>query len=79
MLYKIERAIKNLSNIVDIKLEKCDVCKEYSVIVLYKDDSDIIICDSGRDAETLYRLLTQRVNSQNQKRLEREEETAIES
>lgn len=59
---KIDRVLKNLSNIVEIKIEDCEVYNEYSVIVLYEQGSDIIVCNDTKQVNNLYNYLTKRFN-----------------
>jgi len=59
---KIDRVLKNLSNIVEIKIEDCEVYNEYSVIVLYEHGSDIIVCSDTKQVNNLYNYLTERFN-----------------
>ncbi|MBR2969758.1 MAG: hypothetical protein IKC49_01750 [Clostridia bacterium] len=59
---KIDRVLKNLSNIVEIKIEDCEVYNEYSVIVLYEQGSDIIVCSDTKQVNNLYNYLTKRFN-----------------
>lgn len=59
---KIDRVLKNLSNIVEIKIEDCEVYNEYSVIVLYEQGSDIIVCNDTKQVNNLYNYLTERFN-----------------
>ena len=54
--------LKNLSNIVEIKIEDCEVYNEYSVIVLYEQGSDIIVCSDTKQVNNLYNYLTKRFN-----------------
>ncbi len=59
---KIDRVLKNLSNIVEIKIEDCEVYNEYSVIILYEQGSDIIVCNDTKQVNNLYNYLTKRFN-----------------
>lgn len=59
---KIQNVLKNISKVENIKLEDCSIYNEYSVIVLYKDGSDIIICDDSKEANKLYAYLMKNLN-----------------
>lgn len=67
MTYKeqLKEIYKNLQYIVDIKLEDCKVLNEYSVIVLYENDSDIIICENSAQANLIYKFLVNELNKFN--------------
>ena len=52
----VKKVINNLSKVVEIKLEDSEVYNEYSVIVLYKNGSDIIVCENRKEAKK-YELL----------------------
>lgn len=63
MMYKIKKALDNISKVENVKLENCDIYKEYSVVVLYKDDSDIIICEDSKEANTIYSILSKQLSA----------------
>lgn len=58
----IEEILENIANIEEIKIEDCVIYNEYSVIVLYKDGSDIIECENSEEANALYDSLTNKLN-----------------
>lgn len=60
---RVKNVLKNLPRIVEIKLEDCKVYDEYSVIVLYDEDSDIISCNSSDEANAVYNYLTEKFNN----------------
>lgn len=59
---QIESVLKNIKNIQDVKLEDCKIYQEYSVIVLYKNNSEIIVCESSEEANKLYSYLMKKLN-----------------
>lgn len=59
---QIKKVLNNLENVMAIKLEDVKIYNEYSVIVLYQNDSDIIICDNSEDAKNIYNFLTEKFN-----------------
>lgn len=59
---QIESVLKNIKNIQDVKLEDCKIYQEYSVIVLYKNNSEIIVCESSEEANKLYAYLMKNIN-----------------
>lgn len=59
---QLEQIIRNLPYIMDIKLEDCKPLNEYSVVVLYENDSDIIICENSAQANLIYKFLVDEVN-----------------
>lgn len=59
---QIKRVLSRLEDVEEIKLEDCKVYNEFSVVVLYPNDSDIIICDNSKDANRIYSLLTEEHN-----------------
>lgn len=59
---KIKKVLDNISKVENIKLEDCSIYNEYSVIVLYKDSSDIIICNDSKEANKLYDYLINSLN-----------------
>lgn len=64
MMYReqIKKVLSDLSDVKEIKLEDCKIYNEYSVIVLRKNDSDVIICDNSEDANRIYNFLTEKFN-----------------
>ena len=59
---KINSVLTNIKDVEEIKLEDCKVYDEYSVIVLYKNDSDIILCDDSEEANNIYNRLLSALN-----------------
>lgn len=59
---KINSVLTNIKDVEEIKLEDCKVYDEYSVIVLYKNDSDIILCDDSEEANNIYNRLMSAFN-----------------
>ena len=59
---KINSVLTNIKDVEEIKLEDCKVYDEYSVIVLYKNDSDIILCDDIEEANNIYNRLMSAFN-----------------
>lgn len=59
---KIEKVLSNLGNVQSIKLEDCEAYNEYSVVVLYENGSDIIICENSKEANKLYYYLNEKLN-----------------
>lgn len=59
---KIQNVLENISKVENIKLEDCSIYNEYSVIVLYKDSSDIIICNDSKEANKIYAYLRKSLN-----------------
>ncbi len=55
---QLKKVLRNLESIEEIKLEDCKIYNEYSVVVLYQNDSDIIICNDSSDANMIYGYLT---------------------
>lgn len=60
---KINSVLINIKDVEEIKLEDCKVYDEYSVIVLYKNDSDIILCDDSEEANNIYNRLMSALNA----------------
>lgn len=56
----IKKVSKKLNKIEGIKLEISKVYNEYSVIVIYDDGSDIIICQTAKEAEKIYEKLNKK-------------------
>lgn len=61
---QIEKVLNRSKDIKEIKLENCKIYNEYSIIVLYQNDSDIIICDNSEDVKKIYDFLTKELNKQ---------------
>lgn len=59
---RINSVLTNIKDVEEIKLEDCKVYDEYSVIVLYKNDSDIILCDDSEEANNIYNRLMSAFN-----------------
>lgn len=59
---KINSVLTNIQNVEEIKLEDCKIYNEYSVIVLYKNDSDILFCDDSEEANDIYNRLMSAFN-----------------
>lgn len=64
---QIESVLNNMENVQTIKLEDCKIYQEYSVIVLYKNNSEIIVCESSEEANKLYAYLMKKLNINKQK------------
>jgi len=54
--------LNNISNIEEIKIEDSVIYNEYSVIVLYKNNSDILVCENSDEANFLFNYLTDKLN-----------------
>lgn len=54
---QLKEVFRNFQHVVDIKLEDCKILNEYSVIVLYENDSDILICENSAQANLIYEFL----------------------
>lgn len=61
---QIEKVLNRSKDIKEIKLENCEIYNEYSIVVLYQNDSDIIICDNSEDVKKTYVFLTKELNKQ---------------
>lgn len=62
---RLKEIFRNFQHIVDIKIEDCKIYNEYSVIVLYENDSDVLICESSTQANLLYEFLIDELNKFN--------------
>lgn len=62
---RLKEIFRNFQHIVDIKIENCKIYNEYSVIVLYENDSDVLICESSTQANLLYEFLIDELNKFN--------------
>ena len=58
----IDEILQNILEIEEIKIEDCAIYNEYSVIVLYKEGSDIIECENSEEANSLFDFLTIKLN-----------------
>lgn len=47
----------NVANVESIKKELCDVYSEYSLIILFNQFSDLMICDSAEEVKKLSKQL----------------------
>lgn len=50
---KLRDRLVNLANVESIKKEVCDEYNEYSLIILFDRFSELMICDSAKEVETL--------------------------
>lgn len=57
----LNKILLNLSNIEGLKLENSASVYEFSVIVLYKDDSDIIICENSKELNIIYEFINEKL------------------
>ncbi len=65
---QLSKILNNLSNVQQIKLEDSKVYSEYSVIIISQHYSDIIICETSKQANKLYSYLTEKLNEYKQQK-----------
>lgn len=59
--FVLSAILKTLPNIKDIKLEDCKVYNEFTVVVLYDKDSELISCNTSEEANTIYNFLQSKI------------------
>lgn len=59
--FVLSAILKTLPDIKDIKLEDCKVYNEFTVVVLYDNDSELITCDTSEEAHAIYNFLQSKI------------------